>query len=145
MNHDSISLDCLQKIKPKQSNPTQARTVKVLVTRVWLFVIQWIVACQAPLSMGFFSKNTGVGSHPFSRGSSWLRNRTGVSCVAGGFFTNWATTSQMCFPLLDLSDSGILAHSVGSLWVCKEASSLSCENAQAMRSPSDNQTMGQLI
>ena len=22
--------------------------------------------------------------------SSWPRNRTGVSCVAGGFFTNWA-------------------------------------------------------
>ena len=27
---------------------------------------------------------------PFSRGSSWPRNRTGVSCIAGGFFTNWA-------------------------------------------------------
>ena len=27
---------------------------------------------------------------PFSRGSSRPRNRTGVSCIAGGFFTNWA-------------------------------------------------------
>ena len=27
---------------------------------------------------------------PFSRGSSWHRNWTGVSCIAGGFFTNWA-------------------------------------------------------
>ena len=26
---------------------------------------------------------------PFSRGSSQPRNRTGVSCIAGGFFTNW--------------------------------------------------------
>ena len=26
----------------------------------------------------------------FSRGSSRPRNRTGVSCTAGGFFTNWA-------------------------------------------------------
>ena len=26
---------------------------------------------------------------PFSRGSSWPRNRTRVSCTAGGFFTNW--------------------------------------------------------
>ena len=25
----------------------------------------------------------------FSRGSPWPRNRTGVSCIAGGFFTNW--------------------------------------------------------
>ena len=28
--------------------------------------------------------------YPFSRGSSWLRNRTGVSFIAGGFFTSWA-------------------------------------------------------
>ena len=27
---------------------------------------------------------------PFSRGSSQPRNPTGVSCIAGGFFTNWA-------------------------------------------------------
>ena len=27
---------------------------------------------------------------PFSRGSSWPRNGTRVSCTAGGFFTNWA-------------------------------------------------------
>ena len=26
---------------------------------------------------------------PFSRGSSWPRNQTGVSCIAGRFFTNW--------------------------------------------------------
>ena len=28
---------------------------------------------------------------PFSRGSSWPRDRTWVSCTAGRFFTNWAT------------------------------------------------------
>ena len=28
----------------------------------------------------------------FSSRSSWPRNRTGVSCTAGGFFTNWAIT-----------------------------------------------------
>ena len=27
---------------------------------------------------------------PFSRGSSWARNQTQVSCIAGRFFTNWA-------------------------------------------------------
>ena len=31
-------------------------------------------------------KNTGVGSLSFSSGFSWPR----VSCIAGGFFTNWA-------------------------------------------------------
>ena len=31
---------------------------------------------------------------PFSRGSSQPRNRTGVSCIAGGFFTNWAINKE---------------------------------------------------
>ena len=29
-------------------------------------------------------------AYPFSSGFSQPRNRTGVSCIAGGFFTNWA-------------------------------------------------------
>ena len=29
-------------------------------------------------------------AYPFSRGSSRPRNWTGVSCIAGGFFTSWA-------------------------------------------------------
>ena len=29
-------------------------------------------------------------AYPFSKGSSLSRNRTRVSCIAGGFFTNWA-------------------------------------------------------
>ena len=29
--------------------------------------------------------------NPFSSGSSWPRNWTGVSCIAGRFFTSWAT------------------------------------------------------
>ena len=30
-------------------------------------------------------------AYPFSSGSSWPRNWTGVSCFAGRFFTSWAT------------------------------------------------------
>ena len=29
-------------------------------------------------------------AYPFSMGTSWCRNQTGVSCIAGGFFTSWA-------------------------------------------------------
>ena len=29
--------------------------------------------------------------YPFSSWSSWSRNRTGVSCIAGRFFASWAT------------------------------------------------------
>ena len=30
-------------------------------------------------------------AYPFSSGSSWPRNRTGVFCIAGRIFTSWAT------------------------------------------------------
>ena len=30
-------------------------------------------------------------AYPFSSGSSWPRNQTGVSCIAGRFFSSWAT------------------------------------------------------
>ena len=30
-------------------------------------------------------------TYPFSSRSSWPRNQTEFSCIAGGFFTNWAT------------------------------------------------------
>ena len=36
-------------------------------------------------------KNIGMVTYPFSRGSSWPRDRIGVSCIADGFFTSWAT------------------------------------------------------
>ena len=34
-----------------------------LLSHVQLFATLWITACQALLSMGFSSKNTGVGYH----------------------------------------------------------------------------------
>ena len=34
-------------------------------------------------------------AYPFSRGSSRPRNQTGVSCIAGRFYTNWAMFSSM--------------------------------------------------
>ena len=35
-------------------------------------------------------RNTGVGSLTLLQRSSWPRNWTGVSCIAVGFFNNWA-------------------------------------------------------
>ena len=63
------------------------------VSRVWPFLTPWTVAYQAPLSMGFSCKNTGVGSQPhfllqeIFPTQDWTR----VSYVAGRFFTVWAT------------------------------------------------------
>ena len=59
-------------------------------------------------------QNTGVGSLPFSRGSSQPRHRTQVSHIAGWFFTSWATReaqeywSRLPIPSPgDLPDPGI--------------------------------------
>ena len=38
-------------------------------------------------------------AYPFSSVSSQPRNQTGVSCIAGGFFTNWAIR-EASFPYL---------------------------------------------
>ena len=44
-------------------------------------ILQARLILQAPLEWG---------TVPFSRGSSWPRNQTGVSCIAGRFLTSWA-------------------------------------------------------
>ena len=36
---------------------------------------------------------------PFSRGSSWPRDRSRVSCIAGGFFPIWATRFSLIYEL----------------------------------------------
>ena len=43
-------------------NEEKEKKVKSL-SRVWLFATPWTIAYQAPLSMGFSSKSTGVGCH----------------------------------------------------------------------------------
>ena len=49
-------------------------------------------SCQAPLSSGILRANILEGvAIPFSRGSSQPRDWTQVSCIAGRFFTIWAT------------------------------------------------------
>ena len=44
---------------------------------------------------------------PFSRGSSQPRNWTGVSCIAGRFFTSWAAKEAHLDPLNVLQPSGV--------------------------------------
>ena len=58
---------------------------------VWFFVSPWTVAHQAPLSMGFSGKNTGVGSHALLQGVFQHRDWTWVSYNADRFFTIWGT------------------------------------------------------
>ena len=66
---------------------------------------------------------------PFSKRSSWPGNRTGVSCIAGGFFTNWiireALESVMPSKLLILCHPFFLLPSIfASIRVFSNESSL---------------------
>ena len=40
-------------------------------------------------------KKTGVGNHSFSWGSSWARDQTQVSRIAGSFFIIWTTREAL--------------------------------------------------
>ena len=56
--------------------------------RVQLFVTPWTATRQASLSTGAPQARTpGWVAMSSSRGSSWPRDRTGDSCLAGRFFT----------------------------------------------------------
>ena len=46
-------------------------------------------------------------AYPSSSRSSWPRNWTGVSCIAGGFFTNWAFGRYIDVKVLVCMDLGI--------------------------------------
>ena len=56
-------------------------------------------------------------AYPFSSGSSQPRNWTGISWIAGGFFTSWATRKapRKCWPLISCSS----AFSKPSLYIWK--------------------------
>ena len=49
-----------------------------------------------PLSMEFSRPEYWVGSHSLLRGSFWPRDWIQVSCIAGRFFTVWATRESWC-------------------------------------------------
>ena len=53
--------------------------------------------CRRILYQLNYKGNPGIlewVAYLFSREFSWPRNRTGVSCIAGGFFTNWAINNS---------------------------------------------------
>ena len=47
-------------------------------------------------------------AYPFSNGSSQPRNWTGVSCMTGGFFTNWAIREATEESLIETSYSEVM-------------------------------------
>ena len=67
-----LALYCLQKVKVTQLCPTLRDSMGYTVHGILQArILEWVI-------------------YPFSSRSCWSRNRTGVSCIAGRFFTNWA-------------------------------------------------------
>ena len=67
----------------------------LLLSCVWLIETPWTVARQAPLSLDCFRQEYRVSSHslhPSSQPRDWTR----VFCIAGRFFTIWATRKAHC-------------------------------------------------
>ena len=87
------------------------------LSRVWLFVVPWTVAHQAPLSMGILQARilewVAIQS---SRGSSQTRDQTQVSCIAGRFFTIWATREAILVVLNSYRSFTLSFFNSGTQW-----------------------------
>jgi len=62
-------------------------------------------------------------AYPISRGSSWHRNQTRVSCIVGGFFTSWVTSSVQSLSHVQLFVTP---------WTTAHPASLSITNSQSL-------------
>ena len=69
-------------------------------------------------------------AYPFSCRSSWPRDQTGVSCIAGGFFTNWTIgkasreSGQESIHCRGVIDRSLIWFLLVRIWLRCEASSL---------------------
>ena len=75
LNCWSIVQSCLTLCNPVDGSPPSSSIHGILQARI----LEWVAI-------------------PFSRGSSWPRNQTGVSCIAGRFFTSWVTRKAQYIP-----------------------------------------------
>ena len=90
---------CLSKLKFSELLNTTHKDIFLRkwksLSHVWLFAPPWTVAHEATLSIKFSRQEYWVGCHSSSRGSSWPRDWTWVSCIAGRFFTIWTTREAL--------------------------------------------------
>ena len=87
---DLLCLKVLMRLANETMLQGRSNLVKVKsLSHVWLFETPWTVAYQAPPFMGFSRQGywSGLPFISFSRGSSWPRNWTWVSRIAGRRFT----------------------------------------------------------
>ena len=65
------------------------------VGHVRLLATPWTVDCQASLFMQFSRQENGVGSHALFQRILQPRDWNWTSCIAGRFFTGWATSEAL--------------------------------------------------
>ena len=105
------------------------------VAQSCLAATPWTVACEVPLSMEFSARSTRADcariqeqvAIPFSKGSSKPRSRTWVSCIAGKFFTIWATREAHMMLLTGMAEGGEIFHFWDTQWKKME-----CFNSQLL-------------
>ena len=89
------------------------------------------VACQAPRSMGILqARILEWVAISFSRGSSWPRDGTWISHIAGRCFTVWATREAplLCFSSVQSLNRVWL---FATPWIAARQASLSITNSQS--------------
>ena len=102
-----------------------------LLSCVWLFVILWTVAYQAPASVEFSNKSTGKFLEwvviSFSRGSSRPRDRTQISHIAGRHLPSVPPGDFQFSSVQSLSHVRLFA----TPWITARRASLSITNSQS--------------
>ena len=84
-----------------------------MLNHVWLFVIPWTIACQAPLSMGFSRQEYWSG---FSCPPPWDLSRSGLaSALAGRFFITEPPGKPSILHILFLFDLSLVVDSTTTL------------------------------
>ena len=74
-------------------------------------------------------------AYPFSRGSPQPRNQTGISFIAGGFFTKWAMREALV--KVQISSVQLLSHVqlFVTPWIAARKASLSVTNSRSLPKP----------
>ena len=105
--------------------------VCLVLSPVQLFVTPWTIAHQAPLSMKILqARILEWFAMPSSRGSSQPKDRTQVSCIAGRFFTVWATRKWT--PPPDLLPKSPSNEELTWFWKCCQQTAVSCHTTQGL-------------
>ena len=102
--------------------------------RVWLFVTPWIVACQAPLSMGILqARILELVAISFSRKKVWSE---------WSEWSVWSEVAQPCLTLCDPTDCSLPGSSLHGIfqarvleWVAIAFSSSSEEEVKGLHEP----------